>query len=101
MAAVIIIPITIIAIIGLGGYLIYRFIIYDILSKRSVNQTLRKYKIKKTPFEIIKEYHIHKGENLSDKEIRDLEKDYRQREPQQFLAMYDALRENQNSNEEK
>lgn len=101
MAAVIIIPITIVAIIGLVGYFTYRFVIYDLLSKRSVNQTLRKYKIKKTPFEIIKEYHIHKGENLSDKEIQAMEKEYRQREPQQFLAMYDALRENQNSNEEK
>ncbi len=99
MASAIVIPIIFVAIIGLVGYFVYRFVIYDFLSRRSVSQTLRKYKIKKTPFEIIKEYHIHKGENLSDKEIHEMEKDYRQREPQQFLAMYDALREKQNSNE--
>ncbi|MBT8252170.1 MAG: hypothetical protein KJO99_05000 [Nitrosopumilus sp.] len=93
MASVIIIPIIIVAIVGLGGYFIYRFVIYDFLSKQSVKKTLRKYRIKKTTFEIIKEYYIYKGENLSNKEIQNLEKNYRQHEPEQFLAMYDVLRD--------
>ncbi len=101
MASVIIIPIIIVAIVGLGGYFIYRFVIFDFLSKQSVKKTLRKYRIKKTPFEIIKEYHKYKGENLSDQEILDMEKNYRQREPEQFLAMYDVIREKQSSTDEK
>ena len=99
MASVIIIPIVIVAIAGLGGYLIYRFVIYDFLSKQHVRRTLRKYRIKKTPFEIIKEYHKHKGDDLTDREILDLEKTYRQREPEQFLAMYDVIREKKNPDE--
>ncbi len=63
------------------------------LAKRSVNQTLQKYNIKKTPSEIIREYYDSKGEQLSHKEIQNLEKNYRQNEPDQFLAMYDAIRD--------
>jgi len=94
MAAIIIIPILVVAIIGLSGYLVYRFLIYDLYCKRSVNQSLRKYNIKKTPSQIIKEYYDSKGEQITHQEIQNLEKNYRQNEPDQFLAMYDAIREN-------
>ena len=94
MAAVIIIPILIVAIIGLSGYLAYRFLIYDLYCKRSVNKSLQKYNIKKTPSQIIKEYYENKGEPISYQEIQNLEKTYRQNEPEQFLAMYDTIREN-------
>jgi hypothetical protein len=53
MAAIIIIPLTIVAILGISGYLIYRYVIFDFLSNKSVNDTLKKYNIKKTQFEII------------------------------------------------
>jgi hypothetical protein len=94
MASIIIIPILIVAIIGLSSYLIHKFLLRDLLAKRSVNQTLQKYNIKKTPLEIIKEYYENKGEHLSHREIQNLEKNYRQNEPEQFLAMYDAIRDN-------
>jgi len=94
MAFVVIIPITIVAILGIAGYLVYRFVIFDFLSSKSVNDTLKKYDIKKTPFEIIQEYHQNKGETLSSQEISRLEKQYKRNEPEQFLAMYDSLREN-------
>jgi len=68
--------------------------LYDLMCKRSVNQTLRKYNIKKTPSQIIKEYYDDKGEEISHKEIQNMEKNYRQKEPEQFLSMYDAVREN-------
>ncbi|KAF6242892.1 hypothetical protein C6988_06900 [Nitrosopumilus sp. b1] len=97
MASVLVIPIIVVAIIGLSGYLIYRLALYDLICKRSVNQTLRKYNIKKTPSEIIKEYYHNKGEQISHQEIQDMEKRYRQNEPEQFLAMYDSIRENTKS----
>ena len=81
------------AILGIAGYLVYRFVIFDFLNNKSVNDTLRKYEIKKTPFEIIKEYYQIKGESLSAKEISRLEKQYKRTEPEQFLAMYDSIRE--------
>ena len=99
MAAVIIIPILIVAIIGLSSYLAYRFLIYDLYCKRSVNKSLQKYNIKKTPSQIIKEYYENKGEQISHKEIQNLEKTYRQNEPEQFLAMYDAIRDFQKDKE--
>lgn len=94
MASVIIIPIVIVAIVGLSGYLVYRFLLYDMMCKRSVNKTLQKYNIKKTPAQIIKEYYNNKGEDISHKEVEILEKNYRQNEPDQFLVMYDAIRNN-------
>ena len=94
MVSVIIIPIFIVVIVGLSGYLVYRYVMFDLLCKRSVNQTLQKYNIKKTPSEIIKEYYNNKGEEISHKEIQNIEKNYRQKEPEQFLSMYDAIREN-------
>jgi len=99
MASIIIIPIIIVAIVGLSGYLVYRFVIYDLLCKRSVNQTLQKYNIKKTPSQIIKEYYNNKGEEISHKEIQNLEKNYSRNEPEQFLAMYDAVRDSSKNNE--
>ena len=93
MASVIIIPIVIVAIVGLSGYLVYRFLIYDLMCKRSVNNTLQKYNTKKTPSQIIKEYYNNKGEDISHKEVQTLEKNYRQKEPEQFLVMYDAIRD--------
>lgn len=100
MASVIIIPIILVTIIGLSGYLVYRFFIYDLLCKRSVNQTLQKYNIKKTPSQIIKEYYDIKKEHISDKEIQNIEKNYRQNEPEQFLAMYDTIRDDPKNNKE-
>ncbi len=95
MVSIIIIPILIVTVLGLSGYLVYRFLIYDLYCKRSVNRSLQKYNIQKTPSEIIKEYYASKGEEISHKEIQNLEKNYRQNEPDQFLAMYDAIRDNQ------
>ena len=95
MSAIIIIPILIVAIIGLTGYLAYRFLIYDLYCKMSVTQSLRKYNIKKTPAQIIKENYENKGEEISHQEIQNLEKNYRQNEPEQFLAMYDAIRDSE------
>ena len=96
MVSAIIIPIVVVAIVGIAGYAIYRFVIYDYICKKSVNETLRKYNIKKTQSQIIKEYHQSKGETISEKEITQLEKHYRQNEPEQFLAMYDAIRKKSN-----
>ncbi|MFQ5496965.1 MAG: hypothetical protein ACE5DU_03665 [Nitrosopumilus sp.] len=99
MASIIIIPILIVAIVGLSGYLVYRFLIYDLHCKRSVNQTLLKYNIQKTPSQIIKEYYHSKGESISHREVQILEKNYRQNEPEQFLTMYDAIREKSKNKE--
>ena len=93
MASIIIIPILIVAIIGLSSYLVHKFVLRDLLAKRSVHQTLQKYNIKKTPFQIIKEYYQNKGESISHKEIQNLEKSYRQNGPDEFLTMYDSIRD--------
>ncbi len=93
MVSVFIIPIFVVIIVGLSGYLVYRLVMYDLLCKRSVKQTLQKYNIKKTPSQIIEEYYNNKGEQMSHKEIQKMEKNYRQHEPDQFLAMYDAIRD--------
>lgn len=93
MASPLIIPIIIVAIVGLTGYLVYRFVIFDFICKRAVNQKLQKYNIEKTPSQIITEYYKSKGEEISNKEVRRIEKRYRQNEPEQFLAMYDSIRD--------
>jgi len=98
-AAVIIIPILVVTIIALSSYLVYKFLIQNLLSKRSITQTLEKYNIDKTTSQIIKEYYENKGESLSDQEIQKLEKNYIQNEPEQFLAMYDAIRDNEKTRE--
>ncbi|MDH5462696.1 MAG: hypothetical protein OEY17_06925 [Nitrosopumilus sp.] len=99
MASVLIIPIIFVAILGLSGYLVYRFFVFDFICKRSVAQSLKKYRIRKTPSQIIKEYYITKGEQISEKEIQNLEKNYRQNEPEQFLVMYDAIRDKSQNKE--
>ena len=97
--AVFLIPLAIVAAVGTLGYLIYHFVVYDFFCNRSVNQTLRKYNIKKTQFQIIKEYHESKGEKISEKEISHMQKQFRQHEPEQFLAMYDATRDKSKTND--
>jgi len=92
-----IIPITIVAILGITGFLVYRFVLHDFMCNRSVNATLKEFHIKKTQFQIIKEYHAFKGKEISDKEISFLQKRYRQREPDQFLSMYDKMRDKSDS----
>ncbi len=99
MASPIIIPIVIVAIVGLTGYLVYRYVIYDFLCKISLDKTLKKYEIKKTPSQIIIEYHNINGKKISDKEVHSLEKHYRQNEPEQFLVMYDVIRDKLNAKE--
>ncbi|QUC64876.1 hypothetical protein NsoK4_00910 [Nitrosopumilus sp. K4] len=99
MASPIIIPIIIVAIIGLTGYFAYRFLIFDFMCKRAVNQTLQKYNIKKTPSQIIREYYKSKGEDITHKEVQTLEKSYRQNEPEQFLVMFDAIRDSKHKDD--
>ena len=100
MAVAIVIPIIIVAIIGITGYAIYRFVLYDFFCTKTVKNTLRRYNIKKTPSEIIKEYYEIKGESISAQRILDLEKQYRQNEPDQFLVMYDTIREKSKNKDE-
>ena len=88
-----IIPISIVAILGISGYLVYRYVIFAILANSSINNTLKRYNIKKTQYEIIKEFNEMKGETLSDGEIKRLANHYRRNEPDQFLSMYDNLRD--------
>ncbi len=92
-----IIPITLVAILGISGYLVYRFLLNDYLCNRSVNATLREFNINKTQYQIIKEYHESKGKEISEKEILFLQKRYRQREPDLFLSMYDSIRDKSNT----
>ena len=95
-----IIPIALVAIVGIIGFVLYRFVLHDFLCNRSVNATLKEFNIKKTQFQIIKEYHAFKGKEISDKEISFLQKRYRQREPDQFLSMYDSMRNKSGSSKE-
>ena len=97
--AVIIIPILVVTVIALSSYLVYKLLLQNLLSKRTIIQTLKKYNIDKTPFQIIQEYHESKGESLSPQEIQKLEKNYTKNEPEQFLAMYDAIRDNDKNQE--
>jgi hypothetical protein len=94
MIAAIIIPLFISLTIGLIGYLSYRFIIFDYLCNRTVNLTLKKYDIKKTQYQIIKEFYEKNHSQISDKIILHLTKKYRQKEPEKFLTMYDFIRDN-------
>ena len=43
MVNAVIIPIAIVAIAGISGYLIHRFTHYDYVCQKSVNETLRSY----------------------------------------------------------
>ena len=98
LIAALIIPISLVAILGITGYLVYRFVLHDFMCNRSVNATLKEFHIKKTQFQIIKEYHAFKGKEISEKEILFLQKRYRQREPDQFLSMYDSMRDKSDTN---
>ncbi|MEK0323804.1 MAG: hypothetical protein QQN39_06125 [Nitrosopumilus sp.] len=91
--AQIIIPVVLVAVVGIVGYLIYHFVINDYLCNRTVNGTLREFNIKKTQFQIIKEYYAINGEEISEKDILRLQKRYRQHEPDRFLSMYDTIRD--------
>ncbi|MBL7002050.1 MAG: hypothetical protein ISR80_04770 [Nitrosopumilus sp.] len=93
MVFFLIIPLTIVAISGLIGYFLYRFVIHDYTANKAVNKKLKEYKIDKTQYQIIKEYLEIKGEPVTEKEISHLQKHYRQHEPEQFLAMYDYIRD--------
>lgn len=94
MATALIIPLVVAAIAGLVGYLIYRYIVFDAMCKSTVNRMLEKYDIRKTPAQIVREFHeVVKGEQIPERRVRMLEKTYRQTDPDQFLEMYDALRE--------
>lgn len=93
MASILIIPIIIVSVVGLAGYFVYRFVIFDFLCKRAITQKLQKYNIKKTPSQIIREYYKSKGKEISHKEVQRIEKQYRQNEPDQFLVMYDSIRD--------
>jgi len=93
MASLLIIPIIVVAVIGLTGYFVYKFMIFDFMCKRAVNQNLQKYNIKKTPSQIIQEYYKIQGKEISHKEVKMIEKQYRQNEPEQFLVMYDSIRD--------
>ena len=99
MAAIIIIPILVVTVVAISSYLVYQLFLRDLLSKRSISQTLEKYNIEKTPSQIIEEYYENKGESLSHQEIQKLEKNYRKNEPEQFLAMYDSIRDNDKTKE--
>jgi len=79
--------------VGLVGYLVYRYLIADMSSRRNVSMTLRRYDIDKTPSQIIREYYLLKGQALSDREVRNIEREYVRNEPDQFLSMYDVIRE--------
>lgn len=93
MATALIIPVLLVAVLGIVGYLVYRYAVYDAICKSSVRRTLKRYDIRKTPSQIIREFHEKKGEQISDAEVGRLEKLYRQTDPDQFLAMYDSTRE--------
>ena len=99
MASPLVIPIIIVAIVGLSGYLVYKYFVFDLMCKRAVNQALQKYNIKKTPSQIIKEYYQSKGEEISHKEIETLEKNYRKNGPDEFLTMYDVIRDSKHQKE--
>ena len=93
MASALVIPILIAAAASLAGYLLYRFVIYDMACARSVNATLRRYGIPKTPLQIIDEFHSVTGRPITRRQAEKLERDYRQNDPERFLSMYDEIRD--------
>ncbi len=93
MATALIIPLMLAGIAGLAGYLLYRYVVFDAMCKNSVNRILRNYDIRKTPAQIVREFHEIQGEKISESRVKTLVKMYRQTNPDQFLEMYDAIRE--------
>ena len=95
--AIIFIPMCLVAIGGIAIYLAYRFALRDYFSNRAVNQTLYKYEIKLTQYQIIEEYNVKKGKLINENENIKLQKYYRKHKPQFFLEMYDYIRKNPDS----
>ena len=93
MVSPVVIPIIVVAIVGLVGYLVYRYLIMEMSSRRSVTRTLRRYRIDKSPSQIIQEYHMLRGQSLSEGEIRGMEREYMRNGPDRFLEMYDEIRD--------
>ena len=93
MVSAIVIPIIVVAIVGLVGYLVYRYLVMEVSARRAVTRTLKRYRIEKTPSQIIREYHMIRGQSLSEGEIRGMEKEYMLNEPDKFLEMYDEIRD--------
>ena len=93
MVSPVVIPIIVVAIVGLVGYLVYRYLIMEVSSRRAVTRTLRRYRIDKTPSQIIREYHMLRGQSLSEGEIRGMEREYMRNGPDRFLEMYDEIRD--------
>ena len=93
MASALVIPILIAVVASLAAYLLYRFVIYDMACARSVNATLRRYGITKTPLQIIDEFHSMTGKPITRRRAEELERDYRQNDPERFLSMYDEIRD--------
>lgn len=93
MVSAVVIPIIVVAIVGLVGYLVYRYLIMEMSSRRAVTRTLRRYRIDKSPSQIIREYHMLRGQSLSEGEIRGMEREYMRNGPDRFLEMYDEIRD--------
>ncbi len=93
MVSAVVIPIIVVAIVGLAGYLVYRYLVMEVSARRAVTRTLRRYRIEKTPSQIIREYHMIRGQSLSEGEIRGMEKEYMRNGPDKFLEMYDEIRD--------
>ena len=93
MVSVIVIPIIVVAIVGLLGYLVYRYLITDMSSRRTVQNTLRQYNIDKTPSQIVREYYKMGGDSLSERDVQRVTKEHMRTDPDSFLEMYDKLRE--------
>lgn len=93
MVSAVVIPIIVVAIVGLVGYLVYRYLVMEVSARRAVTRTLKRYSIEKTPSQIIREYHMIRGQSLSEGEIRGMEKEYMLNEPDKFLEMYDEIRD--------
>lgn len=101
MVSVIVIPIIIVAIVGLLGYLVYRYLITDVSSRRTVQNTLSQYNINKTPSQIVREYYKMNGDSLSERDVQRLTKEHMRNDPDSFLEMYDKLRESMPRSEPK
>lgn len=98
MALVIVIPLAVVGAIGAVVYLLYRFVIYDAMCNRSVEKMLREYSIDKSQSQIVREYHKVKGTDLSSREADNMAKHYRQKDPDQFLEMYETVRDHLKNN---
>ena len=92
MVSVVVIPIVVVAIVGLLGYLVYRYLIADVSSRRAVKGILNQYDIDMTPLQIVHEYYKMRGEPLSEDDAQRVTKEHMRTDPDHFLEMYDELR---------